>query len=870
MRHYGSLLSLPLLLVACSSPPQRASWEPEGAAPSVGEPGTSVGVVPASAPAQDDAARVLEQDRQLLELRRNRTAFLVERHIENARGLRDRLRLEEARDQLLEALRLDGDNLEAKRMLAEVRTLLGEPGGQVQTVTEDLSERLRIRTEQMRAEARESLRKGQDALARGDHAAAIAEFTIAQNHIRWAPFSIDWQGLDAQAETLLTRAREDRRAAEEQSLVASQREAYERLQRERQAEVQREQAVVDNLLGQGYDAFRAGRYDRAMEYADRALARDPRNERAQDLRESSFRAGRESAKSRYVETKREQFLRWREEMDALRVPYTETVTLASPEEWAAMTERRAHFGTKRQPRDADDAADEELRRQLRTTRMVLPRMSAVESLREAVDPIRLYTGLPIVVDPAAESAMMDEGAAIDLQLEAVLTVEQLLNLITGQAGEAVTWVIRHDAVLLTTRDKARGRPVVMHHDVADLVFDLTDFTGPRIDRIRLLDELEDDDGGGPFGSVGEKTRILEADELSTLIQENIAQGTWDDYGTIEAFEGNLIVVHEARVQEQVREFLEGLRRFSSSMVKIESKFLSVSENWIQEIGVDIRGLDQNPLTDVTNGLENMASLGLDNGGTGADGPNAAGAPSSGFFYDEGRRGDFRGRTENFFNRPLGSALSTIGGMTAQWTLLDDLQLSMILRAVEKSTKSQIINNQVLSVLNTQRAYVSVINQRAYIQDFDVEVAQFQAVADPQVNVLHEGVTLDVRPIIHHDRRYIRLEIQPTVAKVVALRNFSSTLGGNTSPVEFQLPEVRVESVFTTADIPDGGTVMLGGLSTIRNVERRAEVPWFGRIPVVGFFFKREGYNDENQSLMILIRARITDVREEARKLEARY
>ena len=33
--------------------------------------------------------------------------------------------------------------------------------------------------------------------------------------------------------------------------------------------------------------------------------------------------------------------------------------------------------------------------------------------------------------------------------------------------------------------------------------------------------------------------------------------------------------------------------------------------------------------------------------------------------------------------------------------------------------------------NTQRAYVSVINQQAYIQDFDVEVAQFQAVADPR-------------------------------------------------------------------------------------------------------------------------------------------
>jgi hypothetical protein len=33
-------------------------------------------------------------------------------------------------------------------------------------------------------------------------------------------------------------------------------------------------------------------------------------------------------------------------------------------------------------------------------------------------------------------------------------------------------------------------------------------------------------------------------------------------------------------------------------------------------------------------------------------------------------------------------------------------------------------------------------QFAYVQDFDVEVAQFQAVADPQVNVLIEGSVLD--------------------------------------------------------------------------------------------------------------------------------
>ncbi|MCP4905908.1 MAG: type II and III secretion system protein, partial [bacterium] len=115
----------------------------------------------------------------------------------------------------------------------------------------------------------------------------------------------------------------------------------------------------------------------------------------------------------------------------------------------------------------------------------------------------------------------------------------------------------------------------------------------------------------------------------------------------------------------------------------------------------------------------------------------------------------------------------------------------------------------------------------------------------------------------------RLEIQPTVAKVVALRNFSTTLGGNTAPVEFQLPELEVQSVNTSAFLPDGGSLLLGGLSRIRNIERRAEVPWIGQIPVLGFLFKSEGFNDERSSLMVLVKATITNIRESVEtKLES--
>ena len=868
MRQLTPALSILSILAACSSTPEEVEVKFNIAEDVVGR-------TPANDPtprpfrAQDGIDDALRDDAARLTLQEQRKILLVERHLENAQDLRDRLRLEDAQTELELALGLDRDNLRVKRALAEVNSLLGQGDGEIETVTSELNQRHQLRVQQLQLEAGESLRKGKELMARGDYDAAIAELTIAKNHVLWAPYSIDWRGMDDEINTLLSKAKADKNAVAEQASLDAHQAAFDALQTQRVAELRRNQAVIDTMLEQAIAAFNKGDYEDAIYYADQTLRKDPRNAWASDLRGSAFKAGRQQVRADYVKGKREQFARWREQMDEKRIPWTQIVTLPNPDEWNELTQLRA----RRRGLDLSqrsDAHDQAIRSALATTTLRLPLIEEEDSLERVMSLVRVITGLPIVVDPAAEEAVIDEGVVFDFSLPNDLTAEQVINLITDFAGEEVTWTIRHDAILITTVEKARGKIIAVHHDVQDLVFGLTGFRGPRIDRLRLLDELEDDDGGGPFGGIGERPQLIDPDDLATMIQENVAVGTWDDGPSIESYEGHIVITHTPEAHEQIRQFLEDLRRFSSSLVTIESKFMTISDNFIQEFGFDFRGLASNPLTDVTNGLEDMASAGLDNGGTGADGPNAAGAPSSGFYYDDGPDGDFRARTENMFGSALGNAISTAGGLTFQADFLNDLEVSAIMRAVEKSSQFELINDQVLSVHNTQRAFVTVINQKAYIQDFDVEVAQFQAVADPQVNVLHEGVVLDVRPTIHHDRKYIRLEIQPTVAKVVALRPFSSTLGGNTSPVEFALPELEVQSIFTTADIPDGGSVMLGGLSNVRNIERRAEVPWLAKVPLIGFFFKEEGYNNENESLMILIRARITDVREEVKRLEASF
>ena len=72
-------------------------------------------------------------------------------------------------------------------------------------------------------------------------------------------------------------------------------------------------------------------------------------------------------------------------------------------------------------------------------------------------------------------------------------------------------------------------------------------------------------------------------------------------------------------------------------------------------------------------------------------------------------------------------------------------------------------NQVMdSFAEAKHANVFVASQIAYVRDFDIEIAQDAAIADPVVGTFQDGIALDVRPTISADRKYITLEMRPTV------------------------------------------------------------------------------------------------------------
>ncbi len=818
---------------------------------------------------QDPGDSILRDTQQAAELREQKTQLLVSQHVDLARDAYADARLLESENHLLKALTLDPGNRDALGLMDQVQYSLGR----IRTPITDSSDDARLRTmakaAAIRASTEAEVARGEALLGQGDYEGALGSARLALANMRGTTLIQDWGGLEGRAANLLENAQAGLDVARTQQHRAEVAATYGQIQNEARTREEGRQRRMDGQMSDALNAWEAGRYEQVELLTASVLREDPLHERGLTLRDSARRARNEDKESNFVVARSEAFRRWEQELSEARILQNVTLQYPDPEYWARITALRADFS---QVPEEEIALPENatILEQLAVQKIPGLIFEGETSLETVLEPLHTFTTIPFIVTPDAVDAVDSAGIEFTENLPHEMTALNALNIIVGLAGPGVSWTVRNGVVYVTSAARAHASLILFPHDVRDLIALLNDHTPPKIDQIRLPDgEYADEEPA--FGGVApDPVPVVNQDSLETLIKANVAPGTWD--GEIEGVSfkvsnGLLFVRHTPKVQNELFEFLEGLRTYTSSMVTVEARFITITKDYLQEIGVDWRGnggdpdsLDLVVLDDVTSGLEDNASRGLDNDGPGL--PSGADTnPSAGFFFNEGADGDVRGRTENILGN-YGQRLGVSGGLTMSLAFLDDLQYNMIIRAVNKRQHAEELTSVTLSAQNTQRAYATMLNQITYLQDFDVEVALASIIADPIVGVISDGIVLDVRPTISQDRRYILLELRPTVATLLRpLPEFTSSLAGLTTPVTLQLPELQVASANTTAVVPDGGAIVIGGLKKLFNLDQRSEIPFLGDIPVLSLLFKTEGEANENQDVILVIRATITDANE---------
>ncbi|MEN8148352.1 MAG: hypothetical protein ABFS86_00930 [Planctomycetota bacterium] len=800
------------------------------------------------------------------------TEALVDYYIEQAERNKKELKYDEALVWVKKALGESPGDQRAGDLYKEILAAQGKRAGVIPHEMAELQARNRVQQEEARVQANYYFNEGKKGFHEERFDAAIDNFENVLTIINNAPYGTEWGTLRSETEEFLFQSREGKLRADEAAMAEAARMALDTVKQDEAKRRMEQQERIDKLLTEGLSAFESERFGVAESFAEQVLDLDPRNARALELRDQSVRARYRHSSDELLQTQKERFREWRLDIAETAIPWSDRpLHWPSQREWDRINRRAAKvtdFGGGTEMSPEDRALSNRLREEkIGFTFDETP-------LPEAIEFIRGVKNLNIVIDGEIESDL--EGAPVSLSVNE-LELSAALNLLLKLAGPEYTYTLKNGVVYITNQEGARGEATLRVHPVGDLTIQLTNFIAP--DLVLKPAGAEASEDQPPFGKAEEGEKIIGggAEELMDLIMQNIEPDSWEEgYSCTTSGEDKLVVMHTPEVQAEVARFLDDLRKFAGLVVTIESRFLEVADDFLQDVGVDFLGLGGEGqstlvnLDDVTNGLEDNASLGYDNTGGRSAGPSA-GNPSAGVFFNNNSDGDYRGRTENIFDSALGKVLSPVGGAVVQYTFLDDTEVSMVLRAVEKSRSARILQAPSLTVYNTQRANITLVNQVSFIQDFDVEVAQTAFIADPIVSIIQDGLTLDVRPTISHDRKYIMLELQPTIATLLRpIPTFQTSLGALTTPVTMQLPETTIQKSQTTVRVPDGGSLVIGGLKDISFVDMTSETPWLGKIPIIGFFFSRKGSSKETNHLMIIVTATITDLAEEEERFRSPY
>jgi type IV pilus assembly protein PilQ len=471
---------------------------------------------------------------------------------------------------------------------------------------------------------------------------------------------------------------------------------------------------------------------------------------------------------------------------------------------------------------------------------------------------------------AGVNVLLAEGLAereVNIEL-ANIPLSAALNIICEQHGLKQVYAYGVLTIAESSEDISEEM-VTRVHDVRDITYQIQDFAGPVL-QLRSGNDMA---GTTSFDFGGDPQ--IEADEIVDFIQSGVDPDTWVDGTLVEIFGGQLVVTHTAAMQAKIRDFLNDLRRVAGLLVAIEARFISIQDDFLSDFGIDFRGLggpasvpNQANLTleDVSSNAPNNAGGAFDNGNLGI--PTAS--PSAGIFFNSqdpagpvNFNRDIMGRFENIFDNSLGSRLSNIGGMAMQVAIFQNLtQINAVIQAVQKKGRARTLVSPRLSAFNTQRSNIAIINQVPYIRDFEVQSAAAAAIANPVMDTVLDGIVFEVVPTISNDRRFITIEVQPTIAELlVPINTFVTTLGPS-SAVTIQVPEVRVQSAKTTVRVPDGGAVVIGGLKTARDIDRMSGTPILSDIPLIGVLFRRKGRSIEQSNLVIVIKAHVIDLNDE--------
>ncbi len=178
---------------------------------------------------------------------------------------------------------------------------------------------------------------------------------------------------------------------------------------------------------------------------------------------------------------------------------------------------------------------------------------------------------------------------------------------------------------------------------------------------------------------------------------------------------------------------------------------------------------------------------------------------------------------------IGFALGSVGG---------NFNLNLRLSALEDSGTVRIISAPKITVLNNKQAKIS--------QGVSIPISVVSA-AGTQTQFVQADLALTVTPYVSQKDCAIAMKLNVTKNEPDFVN-----VGARGDPT------ILRKEASTEMLVNDGETSVLGGIYTRNTGLAYKKVPFFGDIPVIGWFFKNRRENDDRTEILVFITPKITN------------
>jgi general secretion pathway protein D len=217
-------------------------------------------------------------------------------------------------------------------------------------------------------------------------------------------------------------------------------------------------------------------------------------------------------------------------------------------------------------------------------------------------------------------------------------------------------------------------------------------------------------------------------------------------------------------------------------------------------------------------------------------------------------------TKNF-NNGAGVADANSLGKFLQWgagtltAFYGDSEIQALLKTMQSKNYGRVLAKPKLLVNDNEQGKIET-KDTTYVE-VSSSVPLATATAGPQTNLVttsvnfnpyEAGIMLDITPHIS-EGDLLRLDVQLTRSDF--LKTPSVGAGRQQPP-----PNTRSNTVDTGVTLPNGSTVILGGLMKMNQTKGGSKVPILGDIPLIGGLFRSISNEDVQSKLYVFIKAEI--------------